>query len=187
MRRIALLSLAMALGGCVSDTWLNVPFTGGTNPHAPTWDSENMRRVKGDSYAAEPLVPEPGNIWPGNLPEMPSLLDLERNTPLGIPSAPAPSRGSSAPPGSNQPPLNAPRIPPPSANPPTPLAQPPARDPAGRPVQTPSGQGVTSGGTPGYQTMPVPGGGSAIIVPNGNGTSTVIYPDGRIETVPTPR
>jgi hypothetical protein len=26
-----------------------------------------------------------------------------------------------------------------------------------------------------------------IIVPNGNGTSTVIYPDGRIETIPTPK
>jgi hypothetical protein len=26
-----------------------------------------------------------------------------------------------------------------------------------------------------------------IIVPNGNGTSTVIHPDGRIETIPTPK
>jgi hypothetical protein len=26
-----------------------------------------------------------------------------------------------------------------------------------------------------------------IVVPNGNGTSTVIYPDGRIETIPTPK
>jgi len=25
------------------------------------------------------------------------------------------------------------------------------------------------------------------MVPNGNGTSTVIHPDGRIETVPTPK
>jgi hypothetical protein len=29
--------------------------------------------------------------------------------------------------------------------------------------------------------------GAPIVVPNGNGTSTVIHPDGRIETVPTPK
>ena len=28
--------------------------------------------------------------------------------------------------------------------------------------------------------------GTPIVVPNGNGTSTVIHPDGRIETIPTP-
>jgi hypothetical protein len=32
-----------------------------------------------------------------------------------------------------------------------------------------------------------PSGDRRIIVPNGNGTSTVIYPDGRIETIPTPK
>ena len=46
--------------------------------------------------------------------------------------------------------------------------------------------GVTSGGTQGYQTMTTPRG-TAIVVPNGNGTSTVIHSDGRIETIPTPR
>ncbi len=29
--------------------------------------------------------------------------------------------------------------------------------------------------------------GAPVVVPNGNGTSTVIYPDGRIETIPTPK
>jgi len=46
---------------------------------------------------------------------------------------------------------------------------------------------VTTGGTQGYQTMTTPGGGSAIVVPNGNGTSTVIKSDGSIETIPTPK
>jgi ABC-type hemin transport system ATPase subunit len=35
--------------------------------------------------------------------------------------------------------------------------------------------------------MTMPGGGSAIVVPNGNGTSTVIKSDGSIETIPTPK
>ena len=69
----------------------------------------------------------------------------------------------------------------------SPNAPPPARNPAGQVVQTPGGPGVTTGGTSGYRTMTTPGGGSAIVVPNGNGTSTVIYSDGRIETIPTPR
>ena len=46
------------------------------------------------------------------------------------------------------------------------------------------------GGTPGATSGPPPGEPPAdrrIIVPNGNGTSTVIYPDGRIETIPTPK
>jgi hypothetical protein len=52
---------------------------------------------------------------------------------------------------------------------------------------TQNGPAVTGGGGTGYQTTTTPGGGSAIIVPNGNGTSTVIHSNGTIETVPTPR
>jgi hypothetical protein len=37
------------------------------------------------------------------------------------------------------------------------------------------------------RTATPPGGGTAIVVPNGNGTSTVINPDGTIQTIPTPR
>jgi hypothetical protein len=46
-------------------------------------------------------------------------------------------------------------------------------------------------GTPGTAAAPgttgQPQADRRIIVPNGNGTSTVIYPDGRIETIPTPK
>ena len=31
------------------------------------------------------------------------------------------------------------------------------------------------------------GGGQSIVVPNGNGTSTIIHPNGTVETVPTPK
>jgi hypothetical protein len=46
-------------------------------------------------------------------------------------------------------------------------------------VPNPSGNGVHS-----YNA---PGGGQGIIVPNGNGTSTVIGPNGSVQTVPTPQ
>ncbi len=205
MWRIALFGLVLSVAGCGADTWASAPFTTGTNPNRPPGDSENLRRAMGEIVPVRPLTPEPGDIWPGPLPPPPTLQDLEKQSNLqpgpeqpvpGSPNAmeqqeqrPArpPPRGSSTPPGSTQPGLAPlPKVSPasPSSAPP---AAPPARNPSGQVVQTPSGPGVTSGGTSGYQTLTAPGGGNAIVVPNGNGTSTIIYSDGRIETVPTPR
>jgi hypothetical protein len=76
---------------------------------------------------------------------------------------------------------------PPGSPPSARAAPPPGRPSYGQTVQMPSGTGVTTGGTQGYQTLTTPGGGSAIVVPNGNGTSTVIKSDGTIETIPTPK
>jgi hypothetical protein len=198
MQRIALISLCIALSGCGFNTWSNIPFTTGSNPNLPVSDSENMQRVLGQQVDAPMLVPEPGDVWPGPLPPEPTLQDLEQEAgkPIGerVPGTqqyqgpsmppPLPSRGSSTPPGSSQPGLA------PLPNPTAPQATsptPPARNPAGQVYQTPSGPAVTSGGNTNYQTTTTPGGGSSIIVPNGNGTSTIIHSDGRIETVPTPR
>ena len=70
--------------------------------------------------------------------------------------------------------------------PPAISSAPPVPNRAGRVVQTPRSTGVTSGGTSGYQTLTTPEG-SAVVVPNGNGTSTVIHSNGTVETIPTPR
>lgn len=161
MRRIALVSLMM-LSGCGYHTWWNPPFTTGYSPNTPVTNSVNMSRVKGQGVAVTPLTTEPGDIWPGPLPPPKTLQDLERQSPT---SSQAPTRGS-------------------------PLGR------AGNPLLAP-----LPGGTPGSPTDTSHGGSSAtvpptsgqpqvdrrIIVPNGNGTSTVIYPDGRIETIPTPK
>ena len=184
MRPIALLGLLLTLSGCVSSTWWNPPFTTGYDPHLPIGDSANLRRVIGDRTAPEPLMPEPGDIWPGPLPPTPTLRDLQDNRPLGEQPA-ATQRGSSTPPASFVAPNPQPRPAQSSAF--TPIPQPGERNPAGQAYPTPSGPAVTTGGTQNYQSATTPGGGSAIIVPNGNGTSTVIHSDGRIETVPTPR
>lgn len=186
MRRIALLCATMTITGCEGyNTWWNPPFSPGYSPNTPTIDSENMRRIMGHGAAVAPLTPEGGDIWPGPLPPTPTLQDIEREVD-GRGQPPAPVRGSSVPPGQT-PSVVSPRILPPVTPPGTPLASPPARDPAGRIIQSPTTPGVTSGGGPGYQTTTTPGGGSAIVVPNGDGTSTIIHSDGRIETVPTPR
>ncbi|HVC60016.1 MAG TPA: hypothetical protein VND19_06595 [Acetobacteraceae bacterium] len=211
MRRFATLGLVLMLAGCGYRTWWSPPFFTGSQPYAPAGDAENLLRAKGDTVTVPPLTPQPGDVWPGPVPPTPTLQELEQQGDLGMgPEQPVPgsplnrgaasqepasgqpppglppqmSRGSSTPPGSNQPglaplpkqqavvPSHGPSLPPPPA--------------AGQVVQTPSGPGVTTGGTQGYQTMTMPGGGSAIVVPNGNGTSTIIKSDGSIQTIPTP-
>jgi hypothetical protein len=161
MRRIALVSLTM-LSGCGYHTWWNPPFSTGYSPNTPVTNSENMSRVKGEGVAVTPLTTEPGDIWPGPLAPPKTLQDLERQSPGG---AQAPTVGSPA--GRAGSPLLAPL---PNAAP-----------------------GATTDPTHGgYPTMTPPASSQPqadrrIIVPNGNGTSTVIHPDGRIETIPTPK
>jgi hypothetical protein len=205
MRRIALLSFALTLSGCGYNTWWNSPFTGGTNPNQPVSDSENMQRVLGGIPSVEPMTTEPGDIWPGPVPPAPTLKDLRESGGLAsqpeapvpgspisrgvVPPSPSPnpSYGSSTPPGKNQPGLATPQPAPPLSSYASPPAAPPGRVPGGQIIQTPTGPAVTTGGGPGYQTTTNPGGGQSIVVPNGNGTSTVIHADGRIETIPTPK
>ena len=47
---------------------------------------------------------------------------------------------------------------------------------------------ILNPGNGGVQTYtPSTGGGVGIVVPNGNGTSTLVGPDGSVQTVPSPR
>ena len=158
MRRIALVSLTM-LGGCGYHTWWNPPFTTGYSPNTPVTNSVNMSRVKGQDVAVTPLRTEPGDIWPGPLPPPKTLQDLERQSPT---SSQAPTPGSPLERAGN--PLLAPL-------------------PNGAPAARAGASGATSSNPAPGPTQPD----RRIIVPNGNGTSTVIYPDGRIETIPTPK
>jgi hypothetical protein len=201
MRRLAPLGLFVLLTGC--GTMAGSPFDGfggffgdshtvERDAHRVPGDSPNLRRVVGADTSVAPVEPEPGNIWPGPQPPEPTLSDLERmqnsNMPLGQePEVQQPQRqprpfvpGSSAPPG---PPRPAPQV--------QPGRQPlqPAPDPnlpASRTYQTPQGP-ATGSGPGGVQTYTDPKGGTGIVVPNGNGTSTLIAPDGSITTVPNPR
>jgi len=211
MRRFATLGLVLVLGGCGYHTWWNPPFTTGNLPNAPKGDSENMMRAQGTPVTVAPLTPQPGDVWPGPLQPTPTLQDLEQEGNLQpgveqpVPGSPltrgteAPSQGmalpslppevtpgSSTPPGSNQPGL-APLPPQQPIKPQPPQVAMPGPPAPGQVVPLQQGQGVTTGGTSGYQTMTLPGGGSAIVVPNGNGTSTVIKSDGSIETIPSPK
>ena len=207
MRRTALpvtlLASILALPGCTGfgdflDHTFSIP---GTNPNIPMADSENVRRALGNPSDITPLQPEPGNVWPGPQGPDPTLSDLQsqQNTeaqrgfaPTSVPGAepglpagrqPRPL-GSSTPPGSNQPgPASPSRVSPP----PPPRSSVPGAGPQGNIVNTPQGPAVDAGGTSTYRQLTTPQGPGAIMVPNGNGTSTIINPNGTVQTVPTPR
>jgi hypothetical protein len=58
---------------------------------------------------------------------------------------------------------------------------------AGQTVFTSHGPVVTTGGTDGYRTTTLPGGGGqGLLLNNGNGTSTLTGPRGVTTTVPSP-
>jgi hypothetical protein len=205
MRLVCSLILILSLSGCNYSIWWNPPWTSGLNQNWPVVESENMHHVLGDTFAAQTITTEPGNIWPGPLPPAPTLKDLEATdgltpqpeapvpgSPLsrgtaGPAPSPNPSSGSSTPPTANQPSLATPQPALPLSSYASPPAPPSGRVPGGQVIQTPEGPMVTTGGTSNYQTSISPGGGQSIIVPNGNGTSTVIHGGGTIQTIPTPR
>ncbi|GAC1346197.1 MAG: hypothetical protein NVSMB18_27750 [Acetobacteraceae bacterium] len=200
MRRTATLVLLLGLSGCVGfGEFIDHTFTlPGENPNIPMADSENVRRVLGQTLDVDPLQPEPGNVWPGPQQPDPTLSDLQNRSaqenargfpPTEVPTPGPPAgrqprpRGSSTPPDSVQPglpPISSPNTPPP----PRPTGT--GRSPTGQIVQTPHGPAVDAGGTSGYRQLTTPRGPGAIVVPNGNGTSTVINPNGSVQTIPTP-
>ena len=96
-----------------------------------------------------------------------------------------PATGSSVSPGSVQP-----RTVQPSPAPaPMPMQRPVSQSaPRSPTVQTPGGAAVVNQGSgTSVQTYTDPKGGTGLMVPNGNGTSTMIAPDGSVQTVPTPK
>ena len=191
MRRFARLGLTILplglLPGCSGfGHFLGDNFGLQANHNAPHGDSENIRRARGEEVAVPALLPAPGDVWPGPPPPEPTLSDLQREqnaaTPQSMEPGPAGAMPQRAP--------NA-ALPPPGAIPDTtPLPRPAAPQTAApKTFVTPGGP---LRGTPvpdgSYQTLTGPKGGSAgIAIPNGNGTTTIIAPDGSVSTVPTPK
>jgi hypothetical protein len=190
MRLSALLPglCCLALAGC--GLQIHPPFVAGADPYQPPGSSETMQRVEGRAPPVEPLRQAPGNVWPGPIQAEPTLETLEQQN-LQLPNQPAPPplparRGSSVPPPSALPPLpKVPPVPPVAGTPARPPAAPSAQP--SKPFPVTGGMAVPSGGTSAYQTVTLPDGTSGIVVPNGNGTSTIIRSNGSVETVPTPK
>ncbi|EHH68303.1 hypothetical protein GMO_10730 [Gluconobacter morbifer G707] len=62
------------MGKFFQDTFL---WTALDNPNGPHGDSENIRRARGETASEVPIFPEKGNIWPGTPQPLPTLKDVE--------------------------------------------------------------------------------------------------------------
>jgi hypothetical protein len=185
MRRSALLGTLLLLGGCsglghfLGDT-ARIP---GQNPNGSTGVSENVQRARGSDPAADAIVPQDGNVWPGPPQPLPTLSDVSRNggqTDGGLlGGATAMPRGGSMSMGEQN-----------AVHRGAPLDEsglssgfsgggglsesvtdPSVKFRSQHPAAAPTGSGNSNGN------------GGNIVIPNGDGTSTVISPDGSVKTI----
>jgi hypothetical protein len=182
MRRILLLATTLMLPGCagsgfysyLGDTF-TLPF--GANPNKAPGTGENYQRVTAHSPAAttepEPILFEPGDVWPAPPVAPPTLRDLQKQQSDEIRNGPG---GHYAPlqPLPNLPGYDVPQQ---QKSPYLPGSALPGKS-IPHAVGTPFGTG-------GGETLNTKDNGT-IVVPNGNGTSTVISPNGAVTTVPSP-
>lgn len=177
MRRWGLLGVGLLLSGCsgLGHFFGDTETLPGQNPNAITGSSENLLRSRGQDPAAAPIAAEPGNVWPGPPQPLPTLSDVaksggELDGGLGGAAGGANTlkSGGSLSVGEQQSIHN------------------------GAPLDDSGFSGGGGGGlaasvpdpTRGFQKQHPPSGSSGdIIIPNGDGTSTVISPDGSVKTV----
>lgn len=190
MRRLALFGALLLLAGCEGfGGFLGDTFSMHGDPNQPITTAENVQRANGGAPATAPITVQPGNVWPGPIQPLPSLADIAKTLPeaSGVPVLPNVPASPALPPRSSVPILTAP----PSTvrtAPGTPNTGNAPSVPRGTTIHTSRGPEVVSGGTGNFLTLTTPNGQYAgIMVPNGNGTSTIIRPDGSVETVPAPR
>ncbi|WP_048839425.1 hypothetical protein [Acetobacter cibinongensis] len=161
MRKAALLGACLMMSGCsgfgkyVSDT-ASLP---GENPNAPAGSDLNMRRINGYSTAETPILPQGGDIWPGPPAPLPTLEDVEKDrigTVLGGGGA---DTGSILPDGGEMG-----------------LGGEADKEPASG--KLPDAEPDAAGKYGAKR-----GNASTIEIPNGDGTVTLIHPDGSVSTV----
>ena len=195
------------LGGCsgLGKFFHDTVTLPGMNPNLPSGLSENQARSEGHGIGEAPLLPERGNVWPGPPQPLPTLSDVSREqgnglggdsgarTPLGGSAFGGPSLrdGNSMGIGENDAiehgaPTDT------ISGPGTPGANGRLGGSAGGASVGGDGFGGAGGGladhvgdTPPRSSSSDGGDGKphAIVIPNGDGTSTVIGPDGSVQTV----
>ncbi len=198
MQSGACLGLLLLLAGCSGfGSFLGSTFSINGDPSQPVGAAENLQRSNGATVVATtPITTQPGDVWPGPIKPLPSLADIAKTLPEAQgtpvlppvpvnPPEPIPARNPS--PTVATPPVAAPAVggPPATESPPVSQYQPSVK--VGTMISTARGPEKISGGTGNFLTLTTPGGQyGGILVPNGNGTSTIIRPDGSVETVTTP-
>lgn len=179
------LTLTLLLCGCtglgqfVHDTTRRP----GRNPNAPQATAINHQRVllAGNRVhdSAKPVTMDVDASWPGPPKDIPSLQDLQRQQNEALANGTYQTHGMAA----DLPNLPGYVVTPPEPAPPAPAAS----FPNGTvPGITGSDLGSVSS-TAGVHGLPPPDAKGNIIVPNGDGTSTVIAPNGTVSTLAKPK
>ncbi|GAA08403.1 hypothetical protein ACLEIY_07735 [Acetobacter tropicalis] len=164
MRKAALLGACLVLSGCsgfgkyISDT-ATLP---GENPNSPAGEDLNMRRVHGYSTAATPILPQGGDIWPGPPAPLPTLEDVEKDRIGTVLGGGAGESGPELQDGGEMSVSGSENA--------TPAKEPHGKLPEAEPDAADK-YGVQRGTA------------STIEIPNGDGTVTLIHPDGSVSTV----
>lgn len=212
MRRLSFVALTLLLGGCsglghyMGDTaW---PFG---NPNSPANDAHEatpmsqsltMQRALGHDVPVATITPQAGDVWPGPVKPIPTLSEVQQNmnTPLGqmyeqnqtppaapgvpltVPTYTVPSGAVARPAGPDQSDID---FKAPAQPAPVPSATPGQAD-IGRVLIGPAGPiGIITGGTQSAQQVaPIDGKGGGILMPNGDGTATLVEANGHIITMP---
>jgi hypothetical protein len=192
MRRPALLASALLLSAPLlsacsgSGFWRYEEDTftlPGENPNRPVGASENFQRARhGTVTEPAPLLTEAGDIWPGPPQPVPTLKDLQKQQTSEINNA---NGGGTASTGLAPLPT-LPSLPGYEISPQEPGTPNPPNVFPGSVVPTHGGR-IPIQGDQGYKAPPSSAAGGNIVVPNGNGTSTVISPNGTVTTIPTPK
>lgn len=80
MRRASLVILSCLTASCTGwDRRAGEMFNPIGNPNSPDAQSEVARRVRGEVASTTPILPEEGDIWPGQPEPVPSLQDVSRS------------------------------------------------------------------------------------------------------------
>ncbi|MCQ8277291.1 hypothetical protein NFI95_02355 [Acetobacteraceae bacterium KSS8] len=138
----------------------------GYNPNGVLGSSENLLRARGRSPVAQPMLPQAGNVWPGPPQPLPTLSDVSHGY-----AGTNPLAGGTLPRGGSM--------------------------SMGEQNAIRGGAPLDSGFSGGEVQAPIAdparafekrekssaGASSDIVIPNGDGTSTVISPDGSVKTV----
>ncbi len=185
MRHVSVVVSVMLLGGCagsgfgtyVHDT-TRLPWHNPNQPQGSAPNHEKVLAVKGALQPA-PLVMAPAGAWPGPPKAIPSLQDLQRQQNDEMAS------GTYAPHAMSG---DLPQLPGYAVTPPPePLVAPKQSFPTGV-VSGVEGKAVGStGGAEVTRSVPGPDAHGNIVVPNGDGSSTVIGRDGSVTTQPAPK
>lgn len=177
MRRSAMLGTLLLLSSCsgLGKFFNDTERLPGQNPNAATGVSENVLRSRGQTPTEMPIEPQAGNVWPGPPQPLPSLSDVSRNggqTNGALLGGASMRNGGSMAAGEQQ-----------SIHSGAPLDQ----DGFGGGGGSTSGNGSLAASVPDpaekFHTKSGADTGGKIVIPNGDGTNTVINPDGSVQTV----